>query len=227
MNDIFYEDLETLPFFTPKFPTEEIYNYRRFSTTEGISYFVEAKNIDPIQLIESYGHIDPLMRNFMYLMHVNGLFISTGWEGVSDPKLYFDNLKFQEQKIQRSGIQITDFLSGKDSFFKDKNYRSPFETIDDFLSQGERIRHDYLGLLVPLTNTKTVKNLSSEAYETGLTSIKYELDLDINGSKFAYIPIYVRREDEKSRITEWRNICSFMLSSLERKAVLDARHNSR
>lgn len=227
MNEIFYEDIETLPSFTPRMPTFEIYNYRRFSTSEGVSYFVEAKDIDPTQSFESYDHIDPLMRGFVYLMHISGLFVSSGWEGVEDPKVYFDNLKMQEQKIQKSGIQIIDFLTGKYSEFKDKSYRSPFETFEDFISQGEIIRYDHLGLLVPVTNTKTVKNLSSDPYETGLTTIQYKEDLDINGIKFAYFPILVRREDDKSRTTEWRNICSWVLSHLEKKAVLDASYFGR
>lgn len=227
MNEIIYEDLETLPSFTPQFPTEEIYNYRSYLTPEGVSYFVKDPSVNPTLPVDSYAHIDPLMRYFVYLMHVNGMFVTAAWQGVSDPKEYFDRLKVHEQQIQRAGMQMFDFFSGEEFFFKDKSYRAPFSTIDDFAALGDEVRHDRIGLLVPTKNAKVVKNLSEEPYETGLSSIAYERELDIDGTKFAYYPISVRREDDRSRMMEWRQLSSWILSNLEKKAVLDESYLSR
>ena len=218
--NILHEDLETLPSFTSHFPTEEIYNYRRFLTDEGVSYFTKATDVNLAELTYSYSHIDSIMRYFIYLMHANELFVSTGWEGVKSPKTYFDNLKSQEIKIQRYGLEISDFLTGDSSIFKDKSYRSSFSDLEDFMKIREYLKFDRIGLLVPLSNYEILENLKADSYETGLTSIKYGKDLNINGSGFAYFPISVRREDEKSRITEWRKVCSWILSNLGKKAVI-------
>ena len=126
MNDTLYEDLETLPSFTSQFPTESLYNYRSYLTPAGVSYFVKDPSLNPKLDVTSYTHIEPMMRYFVYLMRTNGLFVTSGWKGISDPKAYFEKLKIQEQKIQKTGVQMFDFFSGSEIFFKDKSYRVPY-----------------------------------------------------------------------------------------------------
>ena len=78
-----------------------------------------------------------------------------------------------------------------------------------------------MGLLVPATSDKVIENLSKDTYETGLSTFFYEINLDVKGENFAYYKINVRREDDKSNLDEWRNLCSWILSNLEKKLTLN------
>lgn len=230
MNEILYEDLETIPDFCPIFPSKskEPFNYRRFTTEDGVSYFAKSKTVDPTAPVESYGHIEPLMRYFVYLMRLNGLFVTTGWEGVIDPKMYFEQVKTHERQIQKNGIQIFDFSTGQEYWFKDKSYRAPYNTLEHFLEiEGDSVRHDRIGLLIPYTNLQTIENFRKDPYATGLTKVEEEEILDISDDKFAYFPISIRREDEASRKLEWTQLSAWVLKNLERKADINEGHNSR
>lgn len=220
MNELLIEDLDTLPGFSPKLPGEDYYNYKRYIGNHGVSYFVHSPDIDPTNEADSYSHIDSTMRYFVHLMRVNGLFTTTSWEGVSDSKKYFENLKSEEKEIRKNGIPIIEFNTGKEFFFKDNNYRVPWDSPQAFADIGTDLRNDRLGLLVPHSYSDFIERLKENTYQTGLSSMEYKEVLSVGDNKYAHFDIQVRHEQDVDRLNEWRGLSVYVLNNLGKKIII-------
>lgn len=219
MNELLFEDLETLPGFSPIFPGDDYFNYKSYIGSNGVSYFVHSPEIDPAYFIDSNSHIESTMRYFVYLARINGLFTTIAWEGVSDTIKHFEQLKVQEKEIRKDGMQMIEFATGKEYFFKDKNYRIPWSSPQDLADIGESIRNDRLGLLVPCSMKNIVESLKENTYQTSLSFIEYKEVLSVDDERYAHFDIQVRHEDKDVRLNEWRNLSVYVLNNL-RKIVI-------
>jgi hypothetical protein len=159
------------------------------------------------------------MRYFVYFCHVNDLFTTAGWTGVSDPVDYFDLIKSEEQQAQRSGLGLSDFMSGEEIVFKDSAYRVEWGQASDIANLGEKAQYDRIGLLVPESDIETITNLRNNPYSTGLSSIEEKRILDVSGSRFVHFCVSVRHEEEV-RKEEWSKLTSHIMSNLGKKMKL-------
>jgi len=225
MNELLFEDLETLPGFSPNFPGEDYFNYKRYIGSYGASYFVHSPDLDPTDKSNSYSHVEISMRYFIHLMTMNGLFITTSWEGISDPKRYFEQLKIEEKEIRKNGLSIKEFSTGNELFFKDKNYRVPWMTPQDFADLGPDIRNDRLGLLIHSSHKEFIEKLKENSYQTGLSSMEYREVLSVENNRYAHFDIKVRHEQDIDRLNEWRNLSVYILNNLNKKIIIQKENN--
>lgn len=225
MDELFYEDLDTLPGFTAQFPETEPYNYRRYISDNGISYFVPDSDIDFSAVTEKVTQTEPMLSHLSHLLRCNGMYPTTAWTGISNQEEYFLKAKEDERTIRKTSICLTNYLTGKEIWFKDENYRIPWNDPQGIAAANSS--EFVMGILVPGELEIVIENLDQNKFETPVSALNFLGMLDVLGIQYRYYEYHQTAISELEDKSNWTDFSVYMFNSLGKKVKFHASDSSR
>lgn len=202
---------------SPVMPPISTWPFSQYASEHGIWYYLPTSDEKSPAPDCPLDFIDGDLKILSTLSKFQGCHLTPSYGGMflskEQSRTLWNAIKSEEKYIRRVGLKVTNVITKEIALFADSGYRVPWSSLDAFREYLETLKSGYVGILVPLSNSKLVSKFS-EGYRTGLSVFDRREDSDIAGIAHALFVVEIRGQSKEEQTIEWRKFTEFVISKV-------------